>query len=75
MAIVPSFPSIPEKNKMKFKVEVNLGNSHMRTAEHLAMALEKIAKQVRFYGVLSAMDRKILDLNGNTIGSWSLISD
>jgi hypothetical protein len=52
-----------------FKLEIELGNSAMLTAEDLADVLENIADRVR-----REDEGKIRDLNGNTVG-WFRTDD
>lgn len=51
----------------KFKLEIELGNAAMQTRRQVAGALRRLAEEI---------DRNkdkgsILDLNGNTVGTWS----
>jgi hypothetical protein len=47
----------------------------MSTSEHLAMALEAMAKRVRLYSPLKYLDFKVRDPNGNTVGFASVIEE
>lgn len=51
-----------------FTLEIELGNAAMCEAEHVAEALEQIAQRVRG----GEDDGRVRDLNGNTVGTWSV---
>lgn len=58
---------------MKFTLEIELGNEAMQTAEDVASKLRDIARRVdscTFDSVEGPY--KILDTNGNTVGSWAV---
>jgi hypothetical protein len=50
-----------------FKVEIELGNDGMSTRQHIAEALNDLARRVLQYG-LSRDDLPIHDYNGNRVG-------
>jgi hypothetical protein len=59
---------------MKFKLEINLGNSAMRDVADLIGALEKVRKHL-YHNVENdelkpKLNGQVLDVNGNSIGSW-----
>lgn len=54
----------------KLVLEIELGNDAMRLPAHVAAALAKIAKQVPHVIMSKGVSTKILDENGNTVGSW-----
>jgi hypothetical protein len=53
----------------EFNVSIELGNDTMQTTEHVADALDRIAKVLRTGG--SVQKGRVRDLNGNHVGSWS----
>lgn len=59
---------------MKFKLEIELGNSGMCDVGDLTSALEKVRKHlyhnVENDGLKPKLGGKILDVNGNNVGSW-----
>ncbi len=58
----------------EFTLTITLGNSEMETPMHVAKALREVAKKLeRDYNALScANDGKIMDVNGNSVGSWEV---
>lgn len=54
----------------KFTLEIQLGNDAMKTPAHVADALAKVTKQVPHIIMLKGGTVKILDENGNSVGSW-----
>jgi hypothetical protein len=70
---------------MRFTLEIDLGNSFMRTAEHVAMALVQVSKRmpmlVNFEDFESSENGEaelknikvnIRDVNGSTVGFWKI---
>lgn len=54
----------------KFTLELDLGSDAMRTGEDVAAALAKVANLIGPWNPLFPGGRKILDENGNSVGSW-----
>ena len=54
----------------KLVLEIELGNDAMRLPAHVADALSKVAKQAQHVIMSKGMTTKIMDENGNTVGSW-----
>jgi hypothetical protein len=54
-----------------FKLEIALGNVAMRTPGDVSMALGKVRLQLS----VGAVDGRIFDGNGNTVGKWELRRD
>lgn len=54
----------------KFTLEIEIAGDAMRTSENVADALAKVADLIRPWGILFPGGRKILDENGNSVGSW-----
>lgn len=52
-----------------FKVTLELGNEEMQHFEHVADALERIARFVR-QGIMINSTESVRDVNGNTVGSF-----
>ena len=52
-----------------FKLTIELGNEEMQHFEHVAAALESVARFVR-QGIMVNSVEKIRDVNGNTVGSF-----
>jgi hypothetical protein len=57
----------------KFILEIELGNSEMRTHEHLAGALRVLAKAVN--DGEKAVEGRLRDVNGNTVGRWEIVPE
>ena len=59
---------------MKFKLEIELGNSAMCDVADLIGALEKVRKhlyhKVDDDQLKPKLNGKILDANGNSVGAW-----
>lgn len=54
----------------KLVLEIELGNDAMRLPAHVAAALAKVAKQAPHIIICKGMTTKIMDENGNTVGTW-----
>jgi hypothetical protein len=54
----------------KFILEIELGNDAMKRPSDVSNALSKIAEQVKHVAGLKGITTKILDVNGNSVGSW-----
>ena len=54
---------------MSFTLNIETGNAEMSEPSHVAEALRKAAEQLDEWG---DRERAIFDLNGNTVGSWTL---
>ena len=56
----------------KFILTIELGNDAMKSRKHVANALREVAKTI-----LENKDpeKKIRDLNGNTVGKWEFIKE
>ena len=62
----------------QFTVNIELGNDAMQTPDDIARALHKIASYFdgetgATFPELGPVTGKILDLNGNTCGSWAAV--
>lgn len=62
---------------MKFTLEIKLGNDAMKTGADVAKALRDVAKKVQDISVIRRVDieNRIVDLNGNKIGTWSTVEE
>jgi hypothetical protein len=67
---------------MKFRLELELENDAMKTAEDIENALTALVKSqrlTRYVGgnrIISKIDgAMILDKNGNTTGKWEIVKD
>jgi hypothetical protein len=66
---------------MRFTLEIELGNDGMSTSSHLAAALNTVAKRIRANDYVRSIDsgdevtRGVMDVNGNSVGSWTLKGD
>jgi hypothetical protein len=54
----------------EFVLRIKLGSSAMQSAEDVAWALRKLADLLEQPG---PTDGKLMDLNGNAVGSWTLV--
>lgn len=54
---------------MKFKLKINLGSDAMQLTEDIAEALHRVAYRVEQHDDDKGV---ILDINGNTVGEWSI---
>lgn len=54
---------------MEFNLEIHLGSDAMQSAEDVAEALERTARQLRH---LQHGEYGIFDLNGNKVGGWDM---
>lgn len=58
---------------MEFTVKIELGNDAMQSDYDVSGALYEIARKLKHEGTLTQVDGgKILDANGNTVGSWEI---
>lgn len=55
---------------MKFKLEIELGNAAMLTAENVAGALNRVSYELDTSETPGGLSGNIRDINGNTVGSW-----
>jgi hypothetical protein len=61
----------------KFILEIETGNDAMRTSRDISTALNQVALLIRgdsLHYLKMMSPKKIMDVNGNTIGTWSLES-
>lgn len=62
----------------QFILKIETGNDAMRTNRDLARALKEQSEKVKCQDILSqakkygSIDGKIMDRNGNTVGSWQV---
>lgn len=61
-----------QTSKKHFSLTIELGNDAMHTAEDIARALHKAADSIMRRG---AYNGTILDVNGNRVGSYTVIID
>jgi hypothetical protein len=54
----------------RFTLEIELGSDAMRYPDDVAAALERVAR--RLAGSVGPQEGTIVDLNGNTVGHWTL---
>ena len=54
---------------MSFTLNIETGNAEMSEPSHVAEALTEVAEGIRGFG---ERDGKILDINGNVVGNWTL---
>jgi len=61
---------------MRFKIELDSDNDGFKTVPDLLQILEKQVTKLRKLDMIRELKKvdggKILDINGNTIGSWEL---
>lgn len=61
---------------MIFNVKITMGNDAMLNGYDIARALRSIADDVEEIveetGVTGEMQGKVMDLNGNSVGEWSM---
>ncbi len=55
-----------------FEVKINLGNEAMQTPQDVVGALLRLAKTLGYLSVFDHGASKIMDINGNTVGSWRI---
>lgn len=55
---------------MKFVLEIELGNDAMRTRQHIAEALKKVASKLTTFptGQIREDEQSLRDVNGNRVG-------
>lgn len=58
-----------------FKLVIQLGNEAMRTRNNVATALHKVALRLEKGAHLSDGSHKILDRNGNSVGTWEFVEE
>lgn len=56
-----------------FEVKINLGNEAMHTPYAVGEALSMLASQVFNLGEFDGGHGVIMDVNGNTVGSWRVL--
>jgi hypothetical protein len=56
----------------EFSLKISLGNNAMRTSEHIATALHKIANRIDGMSAFDENSGTISDENGNKVGRWSI---
>lgn len=59
----------------KLSLEIELGNEQMTTRMQVAEALRSVARSIGAKGLLRTEKdgpRKIMDLNGNSVGFWKI---
>lgn len=57
----------------QFTLKIKLGNEAMQTGNDLAYALKSVSSKIEDnYDKIKNESGKIMDLNGNTVGSWSV---
>lgn len=54
----------------KFVIEIDLGNDAMRLPQHVQEALANVAKKIPHVAMSKGVTSKILDANGNQVGTW-----
>jgi hypothetical protein len=62
----------------EFTLNIELGNEAMQTGLDVAEALKKVAKKIYMFGgedELIGCGGKIMDGNGNSVGSWQVSDD
>jgi hypothetical protein len=61
---------------MKFQLEIELGNDAMQTYDDVRQALKSVCAYLKEYRqgeeVEAGDDTPIRDLNGNTVGTWTV---
>ena len=60
---------------MRFTIDIELGNDAMRSRNHVANALRKIADKLidaEIHALHIEQSGKIMDLNGNSVGLWAV---
>lgn len=66
-------PGVPGDLIMpQFILKIDLGNDAMQTDEDIAIVLNNVAYAINTYGLKKDQIYKILDVSGNTVGSWSV---
>ena len=55
-----------------FTLEIKLGNEAMQTGADIAELLRRLAGLVEDYGPSNVAAGNLRDVNGNSVGSWSL---
>jgi DUF917 family protein len=61
----------PKVQPSKFALTIDLGNAAMDSRSDIAAALTKVAKQITNVAMSKGIVVKIMDENGNSVGSWS----
>jgi len=61
---------------MKFQIEIKLGNDAMQTYDDVSQALKSVRAYLKTYRqgekVEPGDNAPIRDLNGNTVGTWTV---
>ena len=55
---------------MTFKLQIELGNAAMLTAENVAGALNRVSYELDTSEAPGSLSGNVRDHNGNTVGSW-----
>lgn len=59
-----------------FRMSLDIGNDAVVSSLDLSQLIQKVSRKVREYNLDDVtqlpVDRHIMDINGNTIGSWSI---
>ena len=60
----------------RFKLDIELGNDAMKTAFAVSTALVQVANKLRkLRSTTPGTSAKIMDENGNSVGSWEFYKD
>lgn len=58
---------------MKFTLEIELGNDAMQNGRDVALALKRLGAKLVDHRFDDGTDHgKIMDLNGNSVGTWDI---
>ena len=57
---------------MKVTLKIELGNDGMQTGDDVRWALEETLARMTRDAISKGMAGKIIDYNGNTVGSWEV---
>jgi hypothetical protein len=61
---------------MKFVLDIELGNDAMQNWSDIAWALYDVARGIRTEApMIASCGARIKDVNGNTVGSWSIVDE
>lgn len=56
----------------QFILKIKLGNEAMQTGYNVSRSLNQVADRLNRYDQLSECKGSIMDINGNTVGSWQV---
>jgi hypothetical protein len=56
----------------QFILKITLGNEVMQTGYDIAMVLKALSKRIDSVDDIKGEYGKLMDLNGNTVGSWQV---